>query len=536
MTTSPTLRVLHDDRDTFHLELITKLDRRREQKALYDVISKAIAHHILIDRLEIALVDPGTSRTSAVFECGNPNVLPANDDHLQSSERVMIQRVVQDGKSVLSTVPSDFDALAGENTMPAGGSSQLLVSPVVINGDVYGVIKIYSRDPNRFDGNTATTAETYSRMLGLAIAALHARNVPGWHPRADDVLADISSRIMRAETTEQLVDEMHWGLHEATGASSMHFTRDSNGTYHLAESHSMTALGYLARDTVNIASTISSLLPELVMPDALRSDLPKTMLFMDGVADTRPDMQVVPLAALAGLIPTPALVLSPLHSIDEVLSVVVGIWPASTNPDHLVGRALCFKRIGDLVGPALQRLRSLERLKQRVAEIETIRRLTDSIARTPDLHEALGIVCRTAQLLTEQDFIGIAETATGHTIWRAATGALDPTFLHQQIAVPNHVMKRMLHQHQEIATEDVRQNSYFRPEIMPIHMRENLRSSAIIPIYVNSSLRAIMLFGSRQLRTYLDDDIATLHALAATAVTAIASEDARMRTMGRAQT
>lgn len=535
MTTSPTLRVLHDDRDAFHLELISRLDRCLDQTALYDVISQAIAHRIPIDRLEIALVDPGTSRTSAVFGCGNPNVLPGNDDYLHSSERAMIHSVVQDGKSVLDTVPSDFDASAGENTMRAGGPWQLLISPVVINGDVYGVIKTYSRDPNRLDANAATTVETYSRMLGIAIAALHARNVPGWHPGDDDLLADISSRIMRAETTEQLVDEMHRGLHEATGASTMRFTRDSNGTYHLAESHSMTALGYRGQDTINIASTISSLLPELVLGDVPRSDLPQTMLFMDG-GDTRSDMQVVPLSTLAGLIPTPALVLSPLHSAHEVLGVVVGMWPASTSPDYIVGRASCFKRIGDLAGPALQRLLSLERFEQRVAEIETIRRLTDSIARTPDLYEALGIVCRTAQLLTEQDFIGIAETTTSHMVWRAATGALDSTFLHRQIAVPNHVLKRMLHQHQEIVTEDVRQDSYFRPEIMPIHTRENLRSSAIIPVYVNASLRAIMLFGSRQLRTYLDDDIATLHALAATAVTAIASEDARLRTTGGSQT
>lgn len=247
MTTSPTLRVLHDDWDTFHLELISKLDRCRNQKALYDVISHAIAHHILIDRLEIALVDPGTSRTRTVLECGNSNVLPANDDYLHSSERAMIQSVVQDRHSVLGTVPSDFDALAGENTLPAGDPWQLLISPVVINGDVYGVIKTYSRDPHRFDANTTTTVETYSRMLGLAIAALHARNEPGLHPNAGDALADISSRIMRAETTEQLVDEMHRGLHEATGASTMRFTRNTLGTYHFAESHRMTALGYRGR-------------------------------------------------------------------------------------------------------------------------------------------------------------------------------------------------------------------------------------------------------------------------------------------------
>ena len=518
------------------LDLLRELDRHQDAEALYDTVHQTLAQHVMFDRLAIGLVDGDTRRITTVYDRGMSTGLPVGHETLPPDQRSLTLSVVRDGASVLHTVPPDVDAYRGDAIRRQFGLWQVLITPIVIDGGVYGVLKIYSNDPRRFDNGTVALVEAYSRALGLAIAAKNATTVPRWQSIADEVLADTASRIARAERVEQLADDLHRGLHEATGASTIRLMRNAHGTYELAEARYMTALRSGDQQVAQAANEIASQIPELIAQDEAQFGRPRTTLFMDAAASVRSSVQARPLGSVADPITTPGLILTPLHTGREVLGAIVGAWPANTSPEHIAGCALFFDRLGDLVGPALHRLLLLDRLEQRLSEIETIRRLTDSIARTPEFQEALEIICRTAQLLTGQDFIGIAETATDHMTWHAAAGALDTGFLHRHIAGPNHVLKRVLHGRQDIVMEDVRQDVQYTPEIMPIHMRENLRSSVIVPVYVNASLRAIMIFGSRRLRRYSTDEIANLHSLAATVATAFASADARLRATDNAQT
>jgi transcriptional regulator with GAF, ATPase, and Fis domain len=236
------------------------------------------------------------------------------------------------------------------------------------------------------------------------------------------------------------------------------------------------------------------------------------------------------LDSLPDLTAAGAVVIAPLHAARTVLGALVAIWPDTLPAELLPSHARAIFSFSDLAGPALHRIVLNARLEQRLAEAETIRRLTESIARTPRLEDALDIISRTSRIITGVDFVAVAEATPDHVIWHSVSGARDPSFLHQRLPGPSQVLSTLLAHHQEVLIEDARHHPEYSPELMPVHTAEGLRSTAIIPVYVNARLRATLLFGRRRPHVFTPDELTTFHSIAAAAATAVASADARIRT------
>lgn len=509
------------------LDLLQRLDQAADPETMFEAVEQALLRLAGPERIAIGTIDPATRRLRVVRMYGDSLGLPDHYETLPTDDHSLIHVPLTQGISVMHTVRPDRDVYRGDAMRRKRGMQQALVAPVIARGAVVGLLNLNSVAPDRFSVETATVVEAVARMLGLALVAHPDVTSPA---PTSQVISETLARIAMAETAADVRACLCQGVERATGASTLHFDRTDDGAYRYAGGHRAADLVLdpldLDRAGVAIAGALARLIDTSVGQDTVPQRVIVTGLPLGpdaparvGSPDDLPDLPGVG-----------AVVIAPLHAVREVLGTLVAIWPDSVPAELLPSHARTIFSFSDIAGPALHRLILVDRLEQRLAETETMRRLTDSIARTPRLQDALDIICRTARLVTSADFVAVSEVAPEHVIWHSASGAHSNAFLHQRLPGPAGVLGGLLAHQAAVLIEDARHHPEFSPEAMPVHTAEGLRSTAIIPVYVNARLRAAIVFAWRRPRTFDSNELSTFHALAATASTALASADARMRT------
>jgi GAF domain-containing protein len=506
------------------LDLLLRLDRATSPEDLYQAVDDGLARLVTFDRIAIGIVDTSSHRLRMVHLRGTSLGLPDHYEALPTDERALIHAPLVQGMTVLHTVHPDRDIYRGDAMRREHGMTQALSAPIVAHGVVLGAITLNSTAPDRFSVETATIVEAVARILGLALAANPATGTP---VPASQTISDTLGRIAMAETIDEVLDSLYRGVERATGATSLHCVRLDDGAYVFVDGHPGADASQIELDTAGHA--IAGALAPLIDASVGTATIPQRAIVTDlELAEPAP-ARLHPLDALPELPGVGAVVIAPLHAARELLGALVAIWPDTLPAERLPAHARAIFSFSDIAGPSLHRLILLHRLEQRLAEAETIRRLTDSVARSPRLQDALDIICRTSKLVTGVDFVAMVEVTPDHVVWHSASGARDTAFLHRRLPGPAEVLGRLLAHQQEVLLEDARHHPEFTPEMMPVHTAEGLRSTALIPVYVNASMRATVIFGWRRPHTFTPQELATYHALAATAATALASADARIR-------
>lgn len=513
--------------DLVLLDLLQRLDQAEDPDTMYRAAEHALSLLVRPDRIAIGTLDPTTRRLRIVHLRGDSLGLPDHYETLPTDDRSLIHVPLTQGITVMHTLHPDRDIYRGDAMRRSHGMRQALIAPIVGRGVVTGLIALNSTAPDRFSVESASIAETIARMLGLALAA---------HPDVaspappSQVFADTLAHIAMAESIDEVLDCLYRGVERATGATILRFERLDGDTYRYVDGHRPADPTFDAIDLDAVGHALADTLASLIDADIGSDTIPQRAIATDLPISDDATARVHALAALPDLPGVEAVVIAPLHAAREVLGALVAIWPETPTPELLPRHARAIFSFSDIAGPALHRLILVDRLEQRLAETETIRRLTDSIARTPKLQDALDIICRTSRLITGVDFVAIVEVTPEHVIWHSASGAHSIEFLHQRLRGPAGVLGSLLAHKQEVLLEDARHHPEFSPEVMPVHTAEGLRSTAMIPVYVNARVRAAVIFAWRRPHAFTSDELATFHAIAATAATALASSDARMRT------
>lgn len=334
--------------------------------------------------------------------------------------------------------------------------------------------------------------------------------------------------IVQADSPDQLIGHTIGGLSELSTAALLYYERDTDGAYRLVHARDRAGTRQRGRAVGELGAILADHLPELVEGDGSPIADPAT-LHMDGAQDSSAPLPARRLGPFDEIFTTEAATIAPLRLGAELIGTVVAVWPTGTPPATVASEDRAIARVCSIAGPTLYRLKQIDYLRFRLAESETIRRLLDSVARTPDFIGSLDTICRSAKLITGLDFVAIASTTSDHVIWQTASGATDPSFVGSRIRMPNFLLKGLIRRGEEIVLTDVRNNPPVEPRFMPIHTREGIRASVTTPVYVNARLRAMMLFGSRRVREFSPQEIRTMHAIAGTVATAVASSDTRLR-------
>jgi GAF domain-containing protein len=513
--------------DLVLLDLLQRLDQAADPDAMFEAVEQALMHVARPDRIAIGTLDPTTRRLRIVRLHGDSLGLPDHYETLPTDEHSLIHLPLTQGIPVMHTLRPDRDVYRGDAMRRRHGMQQALIAPVIARGAVIGVLALNSVAPDRFSVETATLVETVARLLGLALVA-HP-DVASPNP-ASQVISDTLARIAMADSAADVRACLYHGVECATGATSLHFERLDDGAYRYVGGHRAADPALDALDLDDAGAAVADALPALIDTSVGRDTIPQRVIVTDLPVGGDAPARVGSAAELPDLAGVGAAVVAPLHAAREVLGALVAIWPESVPAELLPSHARAIFSFSDIAGPALHRLILVDRLEQRLAETETMRRLTDSIARTPRLQDALDIICRTSRLITGADFVAMAEVTPEHVIWHSASGAHSTAFLHQRLPGPVGVLGRLLSHQTAVLIEDARHHPEFSPEAMPVHTAEALRSTAIIPVYVNARVRAAIVIAWRRPRGFGSGEVSTFHALAATAATALASSDARMRT------
>jgi GAF domain-containing protein len=508
------------------LDLLQLLDLAADPAAMFRAVETTLTRLVDTDRIVIGTVDPTTRRLRIEHLHGESLGLPEHYETLPSDEQSLIHVPLTQGITVMHTLHPDRDSYRGDAMRRRHGMTHTIVAPVVARGAVLGLITLNRGGPASFSVETAAVVEAVGRILGLALLARAGDLAPD---TASQVIADTLARIAVADSTGAVLDCLYRGIHRATGATVLRFERLGDGAWSFAGIAAPPDGAIAGLDADLAATAIAGALSPLVDASVGSDTIPQRAIVTDLPLDAPAPARVHPLEALPDLPGVAAIVVTPLQAAREVLGALVALWPDTLPPEMLAGHARAIFSFSDIAGPALHRLVLVHRLEQRLAETETIRRLTDSIARTPKLQDALDIICRTSRLITGVDFVAIVEVAPKHVIWHSASGARSEAFLHQRLRGPAGVLGRLLAHQQQVLLEDARHHPEFTPELMPVHTSEGLRSTAMMPVYVNARVRAALVFAWRRPHTFTATELATFHALAATAATALASADARIR-------
>ncbi len=509
------------------LDVLRSLEQEAHPAGMYAVIDDALSRRILFDRIAFGRLDQATRRITVEYERGVSLGFPARYETLPTYATSLFNTAVEHGKTVLHHVPDAGELRDGDAVRRKLGIRQALVSPITANGEVSGIILLNSLAPSGFTDSTITTVETFARVLGMALAARQSPSYGTGTMHASETLAITLARIALAETVDEVIDHLYHGIVTTTGASILRFSRSPEGAYAFEDARQGPDCHL---DLWQTGRAIAGRLHGLIDANVAFGAIPQRAIFADRhSSDLDALAQLHDAGTLDKRLHGAVAAATPLHAARDVLGALVTVWPGPTVDTTLPDHIRTVFSFGDLAGPAIHRLILLQRLEQRVAEIDTIRRLTDSVARTPRYHDALDIICRTSHLITGFDFVAVLETATDHLTWRAVAGARDTSYLNQRHPARHRAIARIEQSDEEVIIPDVHRDPEFTPELMPVHRAEGLRSTALIPVYVNARLRAAMVFASRQLHTYTESELAVLHSLAATVATAIASDDARLR-------
>lgn len=509
------------------LDLLQRLDLAADPDAMFEAVEQAVLRLARPDRVAIGTFDSTTRRIRMARLYGDSLGLPERYETLPADDRSLVRVPLTEGIPVMHTLQPDHDVYRGDAMRRKHGMQQALVVPVTARGAVIGLLVLDSTDPDRFSVETATVVETIGRMLGLGLAA---HTDIGRSAPASQVISDTLARIAMAESAEAVRDILVHGIENATGASTLLFDRTDDDTYRYAGGHRAATPAAVSLDPDLAGPAIAGEIARLIDASIGRDTIPQRVIVTGHPLGPDAPARMTSPEALPELPGIGTAAIAPLHAAREVLGALVTIWPDSVAAELLPEHARAVFSFADIAGPALHRMILVDRLEQRLAETETLRRLTDSIARTPKLQAALDIICRTSRLITSADFVAIAEFNAEEVIWHSASGAHSTEFLHQRLPGPVGVLSRLLSHQTAVLIDDARHHPEFSPEAMPIHTAEGLRSTSIIPVYVNARVRAGMVFAWRRPRTVSSDELSTFHALAATASTALASSDARMRT------
>ena len=506
-----------DGDDLAFLDLLRHLGEERDPNALYRELDRALERLVRFERIAVARFNPITRSITTVYERGVGIGLPERYELIHTGRRSLSFGVISDGAGMLHTVPDDIDVYRGDAIRRRYGLRQVLVSPIVARGAAAGVLKLYSTDPDRFTSVTIGIAERHSRALGLALGSVEG------HVEIDAtterLIADVALDIACAESQARLLDALYRGIVTATGAAVLRFERQRSGQHVFVDARNSGGVRAPGQSVDDIGEELAHRLTGLLQAASERQDV--ALLSHDDTSI--PALQIGPLGDLFN---TTAVIVVPMRAGEESLGVLVGAWPDATSGAELERHTATFRRLVELAVPALQRTRRIEHLEQRLSESETIRRLTESIVRTPRFRDALDLICRTSELITGLDVVVAGETTSDHLIWHAASGAADMSFIGQRVPIPSHIFSRILRSSEQVVLEDVRHTPELPPEIVPLHTREGLRSTVVVPIYVHARLRGMMMFSSRRLHRFTDDEISMIQALAGTMATAVAASDA----------
>ncbi len=508
------------------LDLLQRLDRAADPDAMFEAVEEAVLTFAQPDRLAIGSFDPTTRRIRTERLHGDSLGLPDHYETLPADDRSLVRVPLTEGITVLHTLQPDHDVYRGDAMRRQHGMHQSLVAPVIARGAVIGLLVLDSVAPDRFSVETATVIEAIARMLGLALAVHTDATTP---TPASQVISDTLARIAMAESAGAIRECLYRGVEEATDATTLLLDRNDDDTYRYAGAHRASNPAFDTLDLDQVGTTIAGEIANLIDASIGRDTIPQRVIVTDHSPGPGAPARVCSPEALPDMPGVGAMVVAPLHAAREVVGALVAIWPDAVSPDLLPGHARAIFGFCDIAGPALHRLNLIDQLEKQLAETETLRRLTDSIARTPKLQDALDIICRTSRLITGADFVAIVEITADHVIWHSASGAQTTAFLHQRLPGPVGVLGRLLSHQTAVLIDDARHHPEFSPEAMPIHTAEGLRSTSLIPVYVNARVRAAMVFAWRRPHAVESDALSTFHALAATASTALASSDARMR-------
>jgi GAF domain-containing protein len=342
-------------------------------------------------------------------------------------------------------------------------------------------------------------------------------------------VAAAAERFTRATTPQELLDQLEGSIVATTDAALLRFEVDGRDVRY-AEHRNLHPGMLFAEPIEEVGSRMTNWMKEILETELAAAT--RTVLLTDpeGVPHLERDIAVRELEACA--LWTSAVAITVLRGPEAPRGIIVAAWPDRVSREVAARATVLIDQLSTIAGPLLDRLVELEGLRHQVGELEVIRRLIDNVARTPQLQDALDIICRTTSLVTNLDFVAVAETVDNHVIWRALSGAQDSTFLHQRVAVPPHILDEILQHRYEIILDDVRRYPDMTPEIMPLHTREDLRSTVVLPVHVNVRLRALIVASQRHLHTFSDTELSLLHALAGTVATAIAAADARLLDAG----
>ncbi len=507
------------------LDLLRHLDQAADPDAMFEAVEQSLLRLAHPDRIAIATTDATTRRLRVVRMYGSSLGLPDHYEMLPTDERSLIHVPLTQGIAVTHTVRPDRDEYRGDEMRREHGMRQALIAPIIARGAVIGLLNLNSTAPDRFSVETTAIVEAVGRMLGLALVAHPDISNPA---PTSQVISETLARIAMAETAAAVRASLFQGVERATDASTLLFDRTDDRAYRYAGGQRAADPSLASLDLDAAGSAIAPLLAGLIDTSVGDATIPQRVIVTSPPLDDAPARIVSP-DALPDLPGSGAVVITPLHAAREVLGALVAILPNSVPDELLPSHARAIFSFSDIAGPALHRLILVDRLEQRLAETETVRRLTDSIARTPKLQDALDIICRTARLVTSADFVAICEATPDHVIWHSASGAHSTAFLHQRLPGPSGVLGRLLAHQSAVLIEDARHHPEFSPEAMPVHTAEGLRSTAILPVSVNARVRAAIVIAWRRPRAFDANELPTFHALAATASTALASSDARMR-------
>lgn len=338
-------------------------------------------------------------------------------------------------------------------------------------------------------------------------------------------LAEAAEHFARATTPRELIDRLEDSITAATDATLIRFELD--GKHVRYADHRNLHPGMLFGEPIEEAGSRMASWVEGILETEVTAKTRTVLLADPEVAGTL-ERGIAFRELEACALWVSAVAITVLRDREEPRAIIVAAWNVRVSQEATADAASWVDQLSAIAGPLLDRLAEMEALRHQVGELSIVRRLIDGVARAPSLQDALDLICRTTHLVTNLDFVAVAETVSDQVIWRAVAGAQDPTFLRQRVPVPPHILDEILQHRYEIILDDVHRYPDMTPEIMPVHTREKLRSTVVLPVHVNVRLRGLIIASQRRLHTFSDIELSLLHALAGTVATAIAADDVRM--------
>ncbi|HEV2128196.1 MAG TPA: GAF domain-containing protein [Thermomicrobiales bacterium] len=506
------------------LDFLRATEAADDSREPFDAFDQALTRLVTIDRLSISCLDRRTDRATVIYERGISLSTAAQHHSVPATFPALVHQAVQENRPVYHTIPDHDDVDRQDGPRRQAALRQALAAPVFVDADTAAVLVLSCTSPAPFSTAEARVVETFARVLGLALASHDISETTG-HKETSREISRTIDRLMHTSSTTQLLDELQRVVIAITDATVLLFQLDHRNVRFVEARNPQPDL-LMGQSLDDVGEQITSRVAELLAGGL--SPGCATTLFTDPRAIGDAGVPVRTMDACHDLLAINAAAISVLDGHETSMWAMIAAWPETVSPVAAARHAESIDRLVRPAGALMQRLARMESLEQQVVEMDITCRPMNAVARTPRLQDAFEVICRTSQLVTNLDFVAIAETVNDHVFWHAATGAMDPSFLGTRVPVPPRILRDFLQHSFEVLLEDVHKEPDMTPEIMPLHTRERLRSTVILPVHVNARPRGAMVASQRHLHTFSPAELSLLHHLAGAVATAIAANDARL--------